>query len=69
MKYMLPLRTPAVGGPQEGTPELADEMRAWRALNEELEAADALITVYDLELDDAATTLRIRPLSAVSQSS
>ena len=29
MKYMLLLRTPADGGPQEGTPELADEMRAW----------------------------------------
>jgi hypothetical protein len=59
MKYMLLLRTPADGGPQEGTPEFAAEMRAWGELNKELEAAGAMIAGYGLEMDDAATTLRI----------
>ena len=63
MKYMLLLRTPADGGPQDGTPELAAEMRAWGVLNKELEAvgwaAKMPCSVYG--------SVEIRPLSAMEQ--
>lgn len=60
MKYMLLLRFPPGAGPQEGTPELDEEMTAWGAVNEELQAAGAFVTAVGLELDEAATTLRVR---------
>jgi hypothetical protein len=60
MKYMLMLRFPEGAGPQPGTAELDAEMTTWAAVNEELRASGAWITAGGLELDDAATTLRVR---------
>ena len=58
MKYMLLLRFPPGSGPHEGTPGFDTEMEAWGKLNEELEAAGAMVYAAGLESDDAATTLR-----------
>jgi hypothetical protein len=58
MKYMLLLRFRRGEGPQEGTPELDEEMKTWGTLNQELQDAGVLITAAGLEADDAATTLR-----------
>jgi hypothetical protein len=60
MKYMLLLRFEAGIGPEEGTPEFAEEMATWGRLNDELNAAGALLSVAGLELDEAATTVRTR---------
>ena len=58
MKHMLLLRFPPGQGPKEGTPKFDAEMQGWGKLNEELEAAGAMVYAAGLELDDAATTLR-----------
>ena len=58
MKYMLLLRFPPGGGPQEATPELDAEMQAWGKLNEDMTAAGVVLAMAGLEPDDAATTVR-----------
>jgi hypothetical protein len=58
MRYMLLLRFPRGAGPQEGTPELGEEMQAWASLNQDLQEAGVFVTAAGLELDDAATTVR-----------
>ena len=49
MHYLLMLRFPEGAGPQEGTPELDDEMRRWGELNEELRAAGVVVGASGLE--------------------
>ncbi|MHB1139370.1 MAG: YciI family protein [Microthrixaceae bacterium] len=60
MKYMLLLRYLPDEGPAEGTPELAEEMRAWGELTAELAESDVLVTAMGLDTEDTATTLRLR---------
>jgi hypothetical protein len=60
MKYMLLLRFPEGAGPQPGTQELDAEMKAWGALDDEMKASGALLDAKGLELDAAATTVRVR---------
>jgi hypothetical protein len=60
MKYMLLLRFEPGAGPEEGTPEFAEEMATWGRLNQEMENAGVLISAAGLEPDEAATTVRTR---------
>ena len=60
MKYMLLLRFEPGIGPEEGTPEFAEEMATWGRLNQELEEAGVFIAATGLETDEAATTVRKR---------
>jgi hypothetical protein len=57
MRYLLMLHFPPGAGPQEGTPELDDEMRRWGELNDELRRSDVLVHASGLKLD-ATTTVR-----------
>jgi len=55
MHYLLMLRFPEGAGPQEGTPELDEEMRRWGELNEELRAAGVVVGASGLGLDSVTT--------------
>jgi hypothetical protein len=60
VKYMLLLRYVEGEGPQEGTPEFAEEMQTWGKLNEELTAAGQIVFVAGLQPEPTATTVRTR---------
>jgi hypothetical protein len=55
MKYLILLHHAEGQGPQEGTPELDDEMRRWGELNEELQRAGVLVAASGLRLDGTST--------------
>ena len=57
MKYLLTLTYRDGEGPDEGTPEFAEEMKVWNALNEELSAAGAAVMASGLQ-PQAVTTIR-----------
>ena len=58
MKYMLMLRHRAGEGPNEDSPEFADEMKVWDALTEELKSNGAMIWGGGLASEAEATTVR-----------
>jgi hypothetical protein len=58
MKYMLLLRFEDGKGPEEGTPELDQEMQAWGALMSEMDAAGVQITAMGLDEESTATIVR-----------
>lgn len=57
MRYLLMLHFRPGEGPQEGTPDFDAEMQRWRALNDELREAGAMVAVSGLHVD-ATTTVR-----------
>jgi hypothetical protein len=58
MKYMLQLRFRAGEGPEPGEPGFDEEMAAWAALNQEMEAAGVSAIGYGLDEESTATTVR-----------
>lgn len=58
MKYLMTFTYRDGEGPEEGTPEFAEEMKVWGALNQELIAAGAMVLGTGLQ-PEGATTLRI----------
>ena len=57
MKYLLTLTYRDGEGPDEGSPEFAEEMKVWNALNEELKASGAGVLISGLQ-PQAVTTVR-----------
>jgi hypothetical protein len=57
MQYLLTMTYRDGEGAQEGTPEFAEEMKAWGAINEELKAAGQMIAGSGLK-PETATTVR-----------
>ena len=57
MQYLLTMTYRDGEGPQEGTPEFAEEMKVWGALNEELKAAGQMIAASGLQ-PETTTTVR-----------
>ena len=57
MQYLLTMTYRDGEGPQEGTPELADEMKVWGAINEELKSAGQMVAGSGLK-PETATTVR-----------
>jgi hypothetical protein len=57
MQYLLTLTYRDGEGPEQGTPEFAEELKVWGAVNDDLKAAGQLVAVYGLQ-PDTATTVR-----------
>ena len=57
MQYLLTMTYRDGEGPQEGTQELADEMKVWGAINEELKSAGQMVAGSGLK-PETATTVR-----------
>jgi hypothetical protein len=57
MQYLLSMTYRDGEGPQEGTPEFAEEMKVWGAINEDLKAAGQMVAASGLQ-PETATTVR-----------
>ena len=57
MQYLLTMTYRDGEGPQEGTPEFAEEMKVWGAINDELKSAGQMVAGSGLK-PETATTVR-----------